>query len=152
MRDEVTRRGLWVSTNAAVIDPSDYLAVAGEVWRTTSQLAVRSPQTGTVQAHHVIQSFDPSQEHDLNTVHNVGARLADAITAGENEYLVATHVDAYPVVNHIIFNAVSFETGRRYRVQKSTLARIRQVSNELCVTEGWRGSAALLSVFWGGGR
>lgn len=135
-RPDATNDGLLVSTNAAVIDPSDWSAIATAMGETTSRVGVTQPRKGSVLAHHVIQSFDPSEPVDSDTAHRIGEQLAEQITGGQHEYVVATHLDKGHVHNHIIFNAVNMETGRKYRAQPRTLNEIRMQSDELCKVAG----------------
>lgn len=134
-RDDATQGGVYVSTNAAVIDPSDHNAVAA-MMADTSERTGRGPRQGSVLAHHVIQSFDPNETFDAETAHRVGVDFAERITGSEHEYMIATHVDKDHVHNHIIFNAVNMKTGRKFRCQRDTISRIRQVSDDLCLKAG----------------
>lgn len=43
-------------------------------------------------AHHLIQSFEPG-EVDYQTAHEIGRQLADAVTKGQHEYVLTTHID-----------------------------------------------------------
>ncbi|RAE72062.1 hypothetical protein DN540_32270, partial [Burkholderia multivorans] len=134
-RDDATQGGVFVSTNAAVIDPSDHNAVAAMMTDTSEQMGPAS-RRGSVLAHHVIQSFDPSETVDAETAHRVGVEFAESITGGEYEYMIATHVDKDHVHNHIIFNAVNMKTGRKFRCQRDTISRFRSVSDTLCMRAG----------------
>ena len=135
-RPDATNDGLLVSTNAAVIDPSDWSAIATAMGETTSRVGVTKPREGSVLAHHIIQSFDPSEPVDSDTAHRIGEQLAEQVTGGQHEYVVATHLDKGHIHNHIIFNAVNMETGRKYRAQPKTLHGIRMQSDELCKVAG----------------
>jgi hypothetical protein len=135
-RPDATSDGLWVSTNAAVIDPGDFKAVARQFADTAKRVGVSSPRAGSVLAHHVIQSFAPGEEMTVEVAHKLGVQLAEQVTGGSHEYMIATHLDKGHVHNHIIFNSVNFETGRKFRVQKDTIGRIRDLSDELCKAEG----------------
>ncbi len=135
-RPDATGDGLWVSTNAAVIDPSDSAAIARQFEATSERVGVTKPREGSVLAHHVIQSFDPSEEVDAETAHRLGVQFAEQITGGAHEYVIATHLDKGHVHNHIIFNATNMETGRKFRCVKSTLASIRGMSDALCRDAG----------------
>lgn len=132
-RPDATSDGLWVSTNAAVIDPGDFKAVARQFADTAARVGVSAPREGSVLAHHVIQSFDPKDGMSVELAHTIGVQLAEQITGGSHEYMIATHLDKGHVHNHVIFNAVSFETGKKFRVQKSTIGNIRDLSDDLCV-------------------
>ena len=83
----------------------------------------------------MIQSFDPAEPVDAVTAHRIGVELAERITGGEHEYVIATHLDKGHVHNHIIFNAVNMETGRKFRCQRDTVRSIRKISDELCVKQ-----------------
>ena len=43
-------------------------------------------------AFHLIQSFAPG-EVDYEKAHEIGKQLADAVTKGQHEYVVTTHID-----------------------------------------------------------
>lgn len=136
-RPDATADGVWVSTNAdTIIDPSDFKAVARQFEQTAQRVGVSKAREGGVLAHHVIQSFDPKDGVDTATAHRLGVQLAEQITGGSHEYMIATHLDKGHVHNHIILNAVNRETGRRFRVQKSTIGNIRDMSDELCRAQG----------------
>ncbi|RAA54089.1 hypothetical protein DN479_30905, partial [Burkholderia multivorans] len=102
----------------------------------TSEQMGPASRRGSVLAHHVIQSFDPSETVDAETAHRVGVEFAESITGGEYEYMIATHVDKDHVHNHIIFNAVNMKTGRKFRCQRDTISRFRSVSDTLCMRAG----------------
>ncbi len=136
-RPDATNEGLWVSTNTAtIIDASDYKAVARQFGDTARTVGASNPRPGSVLAHHVIQSFDPKDGVDAATAHRIGVQFAEKITGGDHEYMIATHLDKGHVHNHIIMNAVNRETGRKFRVQKSTIGQFRDISDELCQSEG----------------
>ncbi|MBO1903216.1 relaxase/mobilization nuclease domain-containing protein [Leucobacter weissii] len=136
-RPDATADGVWVSTNAdTIIDPSDFRAVARQFGQTAERVGVSKPREGAVLAHHVIQSFDPKDGIDVATAHKIGVQLAEQITGGSHEYMIATHLDKGHLHNHIILNAVNRETGRKFRVQKSTIGNIRELSDELCRAHG----------------
>lgn len=135
-RDDATNQGLYVSTNAAVVDPSDWRAVTDAMLATAERVGVNKPREGSVLAHHVIQSFDPSQKVSPEEAHRIGVDMAERITRGSHEYVIATHVDKDHVHNHIIFNAVNMDTGRKYRVKKDTIGRFRDMNDDLCRAAG----------------
>ena len=138
-RPDATSEGAWVSTNAdTIIDATDFKAVARQFAQTAERVGVSKPRAGSVLAHHVIQSFDPKDGIDAATAHRIGTQLAEQITGGSHEYMLATHLDKGHVHNHIIINAVNRETGRKLRVQRGTIGQIRDLSDALCKAEGLR--------------
>ncbi len=52
-------------------------------------------------AFHLIQSFAPG-EVDYEKAHEIGRQLADAVTKGQHEYVLTTHIDKGHIHNHII--------------------------------------------------
>ena len=69
-------------------------------------------QKGNNLAFHLIQSFEPG-EVDYQKAHEIGKQLADAVTKGQHEYVLTTHIDKGHVHNHIIFCAVNFVDHRK---------------------------------------
>ena len=47
---------------------------------------------GSNLAHHLIQAFELG-EVDYQTAHEIGRQLADAVTKGQHEYVLTTHID-----------------------------------------------------------
>ncbi|MFC7582268.1 relaxase/mobilization nuclease domain-containing protein [Schaalia naturae] len=135
-RPDATQDGLWVSTNAAVVDPASWRAVAHQFEATSERVGVTSQREGSVLAHHVIQSFKPGEVVSVEEAHRIGVQLAEQITEGQHEYVIATHLDKGHVHNHIIFNATNMETGRKFRCQRDTIGRIRDLSDGLCREAG----------------
>ena len=86
-------------------------------------------------AHHLIQSFEPG-EVDYQKAHEIGKQLADAVTKGQYEYVLTTHIDKGHVHNHIIFCAVNFVDYHKYNSNKRSYYGIRNMSDRLCRENG----------------
>ena len=86
-------------------------------------------------AHHLIQSFEPG-EVDYQKAHEIGKQLADAVTKGQHEYVVTTHIDKGHIHNHIIFCAVNFVDHHKYNSNKRSYYGIRNMSDKLCRENG----------------
>ena len=86
-------------------------------------------------AHHLIQSFEPG-EVDYEKAHEIGRQLADAVTKGQHEYVLTTHVDKGHIHNHIIFCAVNFVDHHKYVSNKRSYYGIRNISDRLCRENG----------------
>lgn len=82
-------------------------------------------------ARHLIQSFAP-EETNPEQAHKIGLELCEKVLQGKYEYVLATHIDKGHIHNHIIFNNVSFETGKAYQSNKRTYHEIRNISDDLC--------------------
>lgn len=86
-------------------------------------------------AHHLIQAFEPG-EVDYQTAHEIGRQLADAVTKGQHEYVLTTHIDKGHIHNHIIFCAVNFVDYHKYNSNKRSYYGIRNMSDKLCREHG----------------
>ena len=86
-------------------------------------------------AHHLIQSFEPG-EVSFEKAHEIGKQLADAVTKGQHEYVLTTHIDKGHVHNHIIFCAVNFVDYHKYNSNKRSYYGIRNISDRLCYENG----------------
>lgn len=88
-------------------------------------------------AYHMIQSFSPQDHVTPEQAHELGQRLANDLLKGEYEYVIATHVDKGHIHNHIIFNATSFCTFKKFRTQPfKTVRLIRALSDQICAEAG----------------
>lgn len=90
---------------------------------------------GQNQAYHLIQSFKPG-EVTPEQAHLIAREWADKVLRGRHEYILATHTDKSHVHTHIIFNAVSFKDFRRYKSDKKSYYRLREISDEICERYG----------------
>ena len=86
-------------------------------------------------AHHLIQSFAPG-EATYRQAHEIGRQLADAVTKGQYEYVLTTHIDKGHIHNHIIFCAVNFVDHHKYVSNRRTYYGIRNISDKLCRDNG----------------
>ena len=86
-------------------------------------------------AFHLIQSFAPG-EVDYEKAHEIGKQLADAVTKGQHEYVLTTHIDKGHIHNHIIFCAVNFVDHHKYNSNKRSYYGIRNMSDKLCRENG----------------
>ena len=92
-------------------------------------------QKGNNLAFHLIQSFEPG-EVDYETAHKIGKQLADAVTKGQHEYVLTTHIDKGHIHNHVIFCAVNFVDHHKYNSNKRSYYGIRNMSDKLCREHG----------------
>ena len=82
-------------------------------------------------ARHLIQSFAPG-ETTPEQAHKIGLELCEKVFQGKYEYVLTTHIDKGHLHNHVIFNNVSFVTGKAYQSNKKSYHQIRTVSDEIC--------------------
>ena len=92
-------------------------------------------KTGGRQAYHVIISFKEG-ETDADTAMAITKAFVEEYLA-DYEALYAVHVNTDHIHSHIIFNSVSFVTGRKYHYKKNDWATyIQPVINRLCEEHG----------------
>ena len=92
-------------------------------------------EKGSNLAHHLIQSFEPG-ETTPERAHEIGRQLADAVTKGQYEYVLTTHIDKGHIHNHLIFCAVNFVDHHKYNSNKRSYYGIRNMSDKLCRENG----------------
>ncbi len=92
-------------------------------------------ERGNNLAFHLIQSFEPG-EVSPEKAHEIGRQLADAVTKGQHEYVITTHIDKGHIHNHILFCAVNFVDHRKYNSNKRSYYGIRNMSDKLCRDNG----------------
>lgn len=86
-------------------------------------------------ARHLIQAFAPG-ETTPEQAHQIGLDLCEKVLQGKYEYVLTTHIDKGHLHNHILFNNISFETGKAYQSNKKTYHQIRNISDDLCRENG----------------
>jgi len=85
--------------------------------------------------YHYVQSFHPNEPVTGELAHEVATEFASQAWP-ESEVLIATHIDADHIHSHFIINAVCHESGKMLRQGPSTLARLRPISDEICLKYG----------------
>ena len=89
-----------------------------------------------VLAHHLIQSFDPSDNLTPEEIHEIGRKTVLELTKGKHEFVIATHVDKNHIHNHIIFNTTDTSSLRKFRWQKGTKRSLEKISDRYAELAG----------------
>ena len=92
-------------------------------------------KTGGVQYHHMIQSFSPKDNITAAKAHELGLELAEKQFKG-HEVFVVTHKDKEHIHNHLVINSVSFEDGKKYQSNRTSMIELKRASNRQCEREG----------------
>ncbi len=125
--------------NECKTEGGKYISTFGCAYETAElefELTAQSAKGGGEnQAYHLIQSFKPN-EVTPEQCHEIGKKFADEVLGGKYEYVICTHTDKDHYHNHIIFNAVSFKDHKRYRSDKKSYYRIREISDKICAEYG----------------
>ncbi len=93
-------------------------------------------KTDKRQGYHLILSFAEG-EVDAETAFEVIGRFAKEYLGKDYEAVYSVHDNTDHIHGHIIFNSVSFRTGRKYRYEKGDWAKkIQPITNRLCEEYG----------------
>lgn len=107
-----------------------------DVYRQMRQTKEIFGKTGQRQGYHLIISFAEG-EVDAETAFEIIGRFAEEYLGKDYEALYAVHDNTEHIHGHIIFNSVSFRSGRKYRYEKGDWAqKIQPVTNRLCEEYG----------------
>ena len=88
-------------------------------------------KTDGMNFYQYVQSFSPEEIITPQKAHEVALEFAEKAWTGY-EVLVATHCDARHIHSHFVINSVSFENGKKLRLNPNTLKSLRALSDEIC--------------------
>ena len=92
-------------------------------------------ETG-VQGYHLVQSFAEG-EVTPERAHQIGVECAEQLLLGKYQAIVTTHLNTKHYHNHIVFNSVSMEDGKKYHSNsRSYYEDVRKASDALCLKYG----------------
>lgn len=96
----------------------------------------RFHKEGGVQGYHLIQSF-ATGEVTPELAHLIGLELAEQLLKGRYEVVITTHLNTSHYHNHLVFNSVSVEDGKKYHSNaRSYYEEVRKISDGLCKKYG----------------
>ena len=127
VEEHKTGEGKWVASLNCQVDN------AYEQMRKTKQHFGKTDQR---QGYHMIISFAEG-EVDAETAFEVIGRFAKEYLGQDYEALYSVHDNTEHIHGHLIFNSVSFRTGKKYRYEKGDWAKkIQPITNRLCEEYG----------------
>ena len=89
-----------------------------------------------VQGFHLVQSFVKG-EVTPELAHQIGMEMAERLLQGKYEAVITTHLNTEHYHNHIVFNSVSMEDGKKYHSNsRSYYEDVRKASDALCLKYG----------------
>ena len=86
---------------------------------------------GTVKAIHYIMSFADSENVTPELAHKIVKAFVRKNFGDDVQAVIATHVDASHVHNHVIINSYSL-SGKKYYANRSSLQKARETTNGVC--------------------
>ena len=88
-----------------------------------------------IRFYQYVQSFSPKDDITPEQAHSIGLQFVKEFFP-KHEVLVATHLDNGQYHNHFVINATSFVDGSKLHMNKFSLSKMRQLSDEICVAHG----------------
>ena len=88
-----------------------------------------------IRFYQYVQSFSPKDDITPEQAHSIGMQFVKEFFP-KHEVLVATHLDNGQYHNHFVINATSFVDGSKLHMNKFSLSKMRQLSDEICVAHG----------------
>ena len=96
----------------------------------------RWEQMDGVQGYHLVQSFAEG-ELTPELAHRIGLELVEKLLCGKYPAVIATHLNTRCLHNHIVWDSVAMDTGRKYRSNaRSYYTEVRALSDRLCRQHG----------------
>lgn len=93
-------------------------------------------QMDGVQGYHLVQSFAEG-ELTPELAHRIGLELVEKLLCGKYPAVIATHLNTRCLHNHIVWDSVAMDTGRKYRSNaRSYYTEVRALSDRLCRQHG----------------
>lgn len=86
------------------------------------------------QYYHVVQSFSPEDNILPETAHEIGLKFAEYF--GNYQMVIATNTDRKHIHNHIVFNSVNFENGKKFHQSRDEMIQAKAYSNKICKEYG----------------
>ena len=88
-------------------------------------------KTGGRLYYHLVQSFPKGYDITPEKAHQIALEFAQR-AFGQYECVVATHIDREHIHSHIVFNSVSFDTGKKYHSDRDNPLKLMNLSDEIC--------------------
>ena len=88
-------------------------------------------KTGGRLYYHLVQSFPKGYDITPEKAHQIACEFAER-AFGQYECVVATHIDREHIHSHIVFNSVSFDTGKKYHSNLESVKKLMNLSDEIC--------------------
>ena len=90
-----------------------------------------SKGNGTVKAIHYIMSFADSENVTPELAHKIAKAFVRKNFGDDVQAIIATHVDASHIHNHVIINSYSL-SGQKYYANRNSLRKARETTNGVC--------------------
>lgn len=86
---------------------------------------------------HFVQSFHKDENITPEQAHEIAKEFAEQCPQFKGfEVLIATHKDREHIHTHFVVNSVSHEDGHKFRMHKSELQQMKDLSDQMCSQRG----------------
>lgn len=127
VEDYKTGNGKWVSSLNCQVE---------QAYEQMRQTKIQFDKTDKRQGYHMIISFMEGEVSVENAFEIVGKFVKEYL-GQDYEVVYSIHDNTEHIHGHILFNSVSFRTGKKYRYEKGDWARkIQPITNRLCEEYG----------------
>lgn len=127
MKDEKTTEKLLSGLNCEPETVKDEMQITKILWG----------KTGGRTYKHFVQSFSPEEQITPAQAHQIAKEFAARCPQFKDfEVLIATHEDREHVHTHFILNSVSCVDGHKFRMHKSELQQMKELSDVICSERG----------------
>ena len=86
--------------------------------------------------YHYTQSFSPDEPITIHQAHELAKEFAEKAWP-DSQILIATHMDTDHIHSHFMVNSVCYESGYMLRQGPTTLKKIRELYDEICLAHGF---------------
>ena len=135
MDPDKTEGRLYVTSLNCMTEPelaySQMKAVYEQYARRSYDSPANKNEKSSVKAIHYIMSFADSENVTPEFAHKIGMTFVRKMFGDEVQVVIATHVDADHIHNHILINSYSL-SGKRFYDNQKTLRQVREVTNGIC--------------------
>lgn len=83
----------------------------------------------------ICQSFSPEDKLTPEKALEIGKKLMERMHP-DYQYVIATHIDKEHIHNHIVLCSVNFKDYRKLDSNKTSLAKLQTISDDLCRAYG----------------
>lgn len=135
LNPDKTEDGLLTSSINCMTEPEYAYAAMSAVYDQYAKDRFDSPPPksgkGTVKAIHYIMSFEDSENVTPELAHKIGKALVRKMFGDDAVAVIATHVNAEHIHNHILVCSYSL-SGQKFYDNKATVRKMRETTNGVC--------------------
>ena len=127
MQEEKTEEKLLSGKDCQVETVREEMQITKKLWGKTDGRTYK----------HFVQSFHQDEDITPEQAHSIAKEFAEKCRQFRGfEVLIATHKDRKHIHTHFVLNSVSHEDGHKFRMHKSELQEMKDLSDQICSQRG----------------